>query len=567
MSRAPFVTANAAGARPGGRPHEGSGEVPHEVPHEVRDTATDAAPSDVQGPEPGSPRAKTPARPEAAAPPRHLPALHPGHLPATRIEGVDESTWLDVIHKMEEVYQQLLADEVTLEEKNAELEQQQQFIFSLLTAMSDVLVAVNQEGRIEETNAALRELVGLGEEELRGRRFAGLMADEVSIERLKTATGTVAARHGATLEVDLLDREGRRVPVDFNCTPRLNNAGRRVGHVFVGRPMGELKRAYHQLRETHEALKRTQQQLLHSEKMASLGRLVAGVAHELNNPISFVLGNVHALGRYTERLGRYVGALHAGAPAGELAALRKELRIDAALADLPSLMEGTLEGAQRTADIVAGLKRFSAMDREERAPVDIHAVVERAIHWVRKGTAPAFEVHHRRGAAPCWVMGSAGQLLQVFMNLVQNAYDAASTATTPTASVASSAASSASSASLAPAAAAPTTAASTGTPARPGPPTLWIEERIEPETADAGERVHLVFRDNGPGIPPENLSRVFDPFFTTKAVGKGTGLGLSISYGIVERHGGHLAARASGAAGGAEFEVVLPTCAPPTSRP
>ena len=85
------------------------------------------------------------------------------------------------------------------------------------------------------------------------------------------------------------------MPVDANCTPRIGPNGRRVGTVWVGRPTGELKRAYHELREAHEALKRTQQQLLHSEKMASLGRLVAGVAHELNNPISFVLGNVHAL--------------------------------------------------------------------------------------------------------------------------------------------------------------------------------------------------------------------------------------------------------------------------------
>ena len=127
----------------------------------------------------------------------------------------------------------------------------------------------------------------------------------------------------------------------------------------------EIKRAYHQLRETHEALKRTQQQLLHSEKMASLGRLVAGVAHELNNPISFVLGNVHALTRYTERLRQYLDELHAGRPVAELAPLRRRLRIDHLLADLPSLMEGTLEGAQRTADIVQGLKRFSAMDRGE----------------------------------------------------------------------------------------------------------------------------------------------------------------------------------------------------------
>ena len=122
---------------------------------------------------------------------------------------------------------------------------------------------------------------------------------------------------GSSIEIDLRDAQGQAVPVDLNITPRHNAAGHRVGHVFVGRPLGELKRAYHQLREAHEALKRTQQQLLHSEKMASLGRLVAGVAHELNNPISFVLGNVHALQRYSERLREYLGAIHAGAPADE----------------------------------------------------------------------------------------------------------------------------------------------------------------------------------------------------------------------------------------------------------
>jgi two-component system sensor histidine kinase HupT/HoxJ len=284
--------------------------------------------------------------------------------------------------------------------------------------------------------------------------------------------------------------------------------------------MGELKRAYHQLRETHEALKRTQQQLLHSEKLASLGRLVAGVAHELNNPISFVLGNVHALERYTERLKTYIDAVHAGTPATRLAALRASLRIDHTLADLASLMEGTLEGAQRTADIVAGLRRFSAVDREEQAAVEINAVVERAIHWVRKGTAPAFDVRFAP-AAPVWVQGNAGQLLQVMMNLVQNAYDAAAAAGVQ--------------------------------------PALDIDEAV------ASGEVRLAFRDNGPGIAPENLGRVFDPFFTTKPVGKGTGLGLSISYGIVERLGGRIAVR-NIAGGGAEFTVELPTAAAPPGK-
>jgi two-component system sensor histidine kinase HupT/HoxJ len=344
----------------------------------------------------------------------------------------------------------------------------------------------------------------------------------VQAAKLRSALESALAQRGSTVELELLDAQAQPVPVDFNCTPRLGGSGHLAGFVIVGRALGEIKRAYHQLRETHEALKHTQQQLLHSEKLASLGRLVAGVAHELNNPISFVLGNVHVLQRYTGRLRQYVNALHANATPAELAALRKTLRIDHALADLASLMEGTIEGATRTADIVAGLKRFSAMDREEHELLDLNSVVERAIHWVRKGTAPTFAVHFAP-TQPAWVNGSPGQLLQVMMNLVQNAYDAAA--------------------------------------AGGATPSLWIEQ-VQPEPG----RLRLVLRDNGPGIAPEHLGRVFDPFFTTKAVGKGTGLGLSISYGIVERHGGRLSAR-NAAGGGAEFALELPAAQPAATAP
>ncbi|WP_326542925.1 sensor histidine kinase [Pseudorhodoferax sp.] len=440
-------------------------------------------------------------------------APDPRPAPQAPPEGMDESAWLDVIHKMDEVYSQLVADEVALEAKNAELEQSQQFIFGLLAAMSDVLLASNGQGLIEETNPALCTLVGRSDAELRGTPLVALMADEAQAARLAAAlaeAGKGAA--GTVAEISLRGRGDTPVPVDLNISPRRDAAGRHVGHVLVGRPMGEIKRAYHALREAHEALKRTQQQLVHSEKLASLGRLVAGVAHELNNPISFVLGNVHALQRYGERLRSYLDAVHAGAPAAEQAALRRQLRIDALLADLPSLMEGTLEGAQRTADIVQGLRRFSAVDREQRTQVEFNGVVERAIHWVRKGTAPSFTVHWQ-AAAPCHVMGSAGQLQQVVMNLVQNAYDAATETSTR--------------------------------------PTLWV-------ALQASEaHLTLTLRDNGPGIAAEHLGRVFDPFFTTKPVGSGTGLGLAISYGIVEQHGGTLQA-GNAAEGGALITLTLP---------
>lgn len=445
--------------------------------------------------------------------PPSIPRLHalPEQPP---LEGVDEATWVDVIHKMDEVYSQLVRDEIALEEKNAQLERSQQFIFSLLSAMSDVLVACNHLGEIEETNTALRELVGIDEAQLHGMPVYSLMADAASAARVRRIIEQAQSQPCCEVaELNLKHPKHGAVPVDFSCTPRLDSSGKRVGYVFVGRPLGELKRAYHELRETHEALKRTQQQLLHAEKMASLGRLVAGVAHELNNPISFVLGNVHALKRYSDRLATYIEALHEGDPPEQMEALRQKLRIDRILDDLPSLIDGTIEGAQRTTDIVNGLKRFSAVDREEKATIDLNDVVERAIHWVSKGTAPQFTVHWQPEER-LLVVGNAGKLLQVLMNLIQNAYDAASAAGVVQ-------------------------------------PQLWVTAQRD------AQQIALTLRDNGPGIPPQYLTQIFDPFFTTKPVGKGTGLGLSISYGIVEKHGGRLFAR-NAPEGGAEFVVELP---------
>ncbi|MFZ5545043.1 MAG: sensor histidine kinase, partial [Pseudomonadota bacterium] len=305
---------------------------------------------------------------------RRLPS---SHLPtAAPVEGLDEAAWLDVIRKMDEVYSQLVADEVALEEKNAQLEQSQRFIVSLLSSMSDVLLAVDAQGRIEDVNASLCTLVGRDEQGLRGTPAADLLAGGDNHGRLRAATeATSLQRDAVMVELELVDAGGQRVPVEFNCTARVDGAGRRMGHVLVGRPTGELKRAYLELQVSHDALKRAQQQLLHAEKLASLGRLVAGVAHELNNPISFVLGNVHALARYAERLRRYLDAVHGTGSGVDAAALRRELRIDQLLGDLPSLIEGTLEGASRTAEIVQGLRRFSAIDHEQRVRVDVNEVV------------------------------------------------------------------------------------------------------------------------------------------------------------------------------------------------
>lgn len=425
--------------------------------------------------------------------------------------GASEDVWLDVIRKMDEVYNDLLQYEVALEKKNAALEESQQFIGSVLASMSDVLLVCDRVGVIEDVNSSLAQLTGLDESALKGRRIFDLFADEGS---RRQAQHFFAGHSGETLhdcEMQLRAADGSAIPVSLNCTPRYSATGKMLGVVITGRPVGELQRAYKALRQAHEDLKRTQQQLLHSEKMASLGRLVAGVAHELNNPISFVFGNVLVLKRYANRLREYLGAVRRKEPWERIDALREELGIDRLLADLPSLIEGTAEGAERTRDIVDGLKRFSAMDRNVMEPMDLVPVIERAVHWVTKAAPGGFRVTMTL-PAEIRVSGSAGQLQQVMMNLIQNACDA--------------------------------------TAGR-------ADGRLDISAEMSADTVRVRFADNGPGIAPENLGRIFDPFFTTKPVGKGTGLGLAISYGIVERHGGRLSVE-NLPGGGVLFVLTLP---------
>jgi two-component system sensor histidine kinase HupT/HoxJ len=423
----------------------------------------------------------------------------------------EDGIWLDVIRKMDEVYNDLLQYEVALEEKNATLEDTQQFISSVLTSMSDLLIVCSRAGVIESVNEALASLLGVDAAGLHGRTIFDLFADEESRQHAGRLFSDQSGHAVEDCEMQLKAANGSAIPVSLNCTPRYNGVGKMLGLVITGRPVGELRRAYQALRRAHDDLKTTQQQLIHSEKMASLGRLVAGVAHELNNPISFVYGNTVAMKRYADRISRYLTAVHGDMPREEREALRQELRIDRLLDDLPSLIDGTVEGAERTRDIVDALKRFSATDRDERRPFDLVEVVERAVQWVGKATANQFEVSLNLPAS-IEVMGSAGQVQQVVMNLVQNAADATE-----------------------------------NSPER----RLDVSGRVE--DADAV----IEFRDSGPGIPAENLHKLFDPFFTTKPVGRGTGLGLAISYGIVERHGGTLTA-GNHPKGGALFTLSLP---------
>lgn len=425
------------------------------------------------------------------------------------LSGSGEQAWIEVIQKMDEVYNDLLQYEVALEEKNAALEESHQFIESVLASMSDILIVCDRNGGIEEVNPSLCHFAGKSADELAHTPIFDLFADDVERSKARDVFARHAREGVHDCEFFLRAGDGSTVPVSMNCTPRVSQTGKLMGVVVTGRPVGELRRAYQALRQAHDDLKRTQSQLLHAEKMVSLGRLVAGVAHELNNPISFVLGNVLSLQRYASRLGTYLDNVHAG-NGEKLPALREELRIDRILADMPHLIDGMIEGAERTRDIVDALKRFSAVDKAQPEEVDLNEVVDRSVRWVTQSSSDKFavdcdlppELHCR---------GSSGQLQQVVMNLVQNACDA----------------------------------------------TAGRDARLSISGSQQGGEIVLRFADNGPGIPEANLAHLFEPFFTTKPVGQGTGLGLSISYGIVERHGGRLIA-ANLPDGGAEFILTLP---------
>ena len=434
-----------------------------------------------------------------------------GGLASQPVGSAGEDGWIEVIRKMDEVYNELLQYEVALEQKNAALEETQQFLYSVLGSMTDLLIICDRTGAIQEVNVATTRLLGRSEAALRGTPIARLLADDESRRKMEAIFARSRVDPVTDCEVVFQSEDGQCNPASINCAPRFNNVGKVVGVVLAGRPIGELRRAYHALNEAHQELKQAQQQLLQAEKMASLGRLVAGVAHELNNPISFVLGNAHSLMRYMARLRSYLDAVHEGVPRGRQDEMRRELRIDRILGDLDPLMAGTIEGAERARDIVDGLKRFSAMGKDESQRFNLTEIVETAVRWVIQARSKAFVVE--RDLPPeLPVRGSPGQLQQVVINLVQNAADATA-----------------------------------GNPR----PKLIIRGEV------SHGQIQLSFRDNGPGMDESVLGKVFDPFFTTKVVGKGTGLGLSISYGIVERHGGRLAA-ANDLEGGALFTLTLP---------
>ena len=421
-----------------------------------------------------------------------------------------ESVWIEVIQKMDSVYADLVRSQVELEEKNSALEEAQQFIDSVLSAMTDVLIVCDTGGIIQQVNAALEKLTDRPAKDFL-RRPLNVLFNSEDAAMLGQFPEKLGHESLNDCEVSVLCADGSSAPLAMNCSSRYDRDGALLGMVLIGRPVGELRRAYDDLNRTLYELKQAQQQLVHSEKMASLGRLVAGVAHELNNPISFVFGNMHALKRYASRIGEYLREVDAQVDSAQLQQLRRELKIDRILNDMGPLVDGTLEGAERVSDIVQDLRRYSGVQKEAYSRFELPELIRKAVQWVLQASRVKLEVSYELPDT-LEIESHKGQIHQILVNLVQNALDAM---------------------------------------AQQSQPGLIVSC----ETAEDVVRIQVL--DKGPGIAEKDQAQIFEPFFTSKPVGQGTGLGLYISYGLARDLGGDLSAE-NHPQGGALFTLSLP---------
>lgn len=324
---------------------------------------------------------------------------------------------------------------------------------------------------------------------------AELQAEIVRLNKIVTALMNHAEREAGTRQGNfglfqnavMLENQVRRRTAELEAALRENE---RINRDLT-REREEQRALIRQLEEAHN-------QLLQSEKLASIGQLAAGVAHEVNNPIGFVNSNLCTLKKYVADLLELNAAYERLEPelsaiAGEqIKALKARIDLPFVREDMPALIAESIDGTSRVRRIVQDLRDFSRAGDSEWHTVDVHAGLESTLNVVWNEIKYKAEVERDYGELP-EIDCLPSQLNQVFLNLLVNAAQS-------------------------------------------------IAERgtITLRTRRDGDHVAISVCDTGSGIPPELLDRIFDPFFTTKPVGKGTGLGLSVTYGIVEKHGGRI---------------------------
>jgi two-component system NtrC family sensor kinase len=400
------------------------------------------------------------------------------------------------------------------------------FLREVMDAIPDPVFYKNTEGVYLGCNAAFRNFFGKTEEDIIGRTLLDIMTEKYSELSIQMDKSILDSLSSIRFETELMRGDGMVRSALVSKAPFSNPDGSIAGIVGVFVDIteqkvveAELLKSRMELEANHLKMKYVQLQVFQQEKMASIGQLAAGVAHEINNPMGFITSNLITLKKYLERLVEYTNSADTaiescGGNSEQLKELRKQLKIGYITTDSSQLIAESEEGAGRVRRIVQDLMSFSRVDKAESILANLNESLETTINIAWNEIRYITSVNREFGDIP-EIQSFPQQLNQVFLNLLLNAAHAME----------------------------------------------GREGSITVRTWREGEHVFVSVADSGCGIPDNIRQRVFEPFFTTKEVGRGTGLGLSISYDIVRKHGGEIRVE-SEIWKGTTFTVKLPINGP-----
>ncbi|GEM_PF-2240667 len=507
--------------------------------------------------------------------PRHIQAIRDGLLSKKPFEQEilnysksGKPYWLSIsmtpiLDEHGEVERFIAIESDISERKSAEEEMQN---LSLVASKTDnAVIITNKDGSIEWVNEGFEKITEYKFEEVIGKKPGTfLQGEETKPEQVKAIREGLDTKKPFTAEIYNYSKTGKGYWLSLSITPIFNSENELEKFIAIesditdrkeleleiqeseeqmrnimdqqfasseelmkkeealNNALEEEKKSKEELDEALARLKNTQTQMVQNEKMASIGQLTAGIAHEINNPINFVYNGIDSLNMSLEDLSSIMNKyseLEQADPSQvpqlleEIEGLKKRLRYEKLMKNLPSVLSDIKNGANRTIEIVKGLRVFSRLDEEDQKPANINECLDSTLILLRNKTKDQITIKKFFDQSLRDIMCFPGQLNQVFMNLLSNAIQAI--------------------------------------------PEERKDGKIMIYTENLEKSVIIRIMDNGSGIPEDVKKKIFEPFFTTKAVGIGTGLGLSITYGIIEKHDGKIYVN-SEVGKGTEFVIELP---------